>query len=75
VLKATISDKPPIIEDEKVTNHKIKIGKNEYNRCKELFDMSNICVAFEKLELQYKMIDEVDVYNIIEYVLANVRED
>jgi len=75
VLKATISDKPPIIEDKKVNNNKIKIGKNEYNRCKELFDISNISVAFERLELKYKMIDEVDVYNIIEYVLANVRKD
>ena len=73
MLKATLLEKPPIIDSKKIKSDKIKIEKNEYNICKSLFDMDNINMALDNLSLKYKMINEVDIYNIIEYILATSK--
>ena len=73
MLKATLLKDVPNFEDKKIMEDKTKIEKKEYNICKDLFSMDNINSALDSLSLKYKMLNEVDIYNIIEYVLVTNR--
>ena len=74
MLKATLLKSKPDLIEQNSKSVAILLKENEYSRCKEVFSISKINSAMEALELKYKMVDEVDIYNIIEHILINARK-
>jgi hypothetical protein len=75
VLEAKQVKEVPSFEQEQTANKSINLDKQGYALCKELFTPANINLALSELGLEYKMIDEVDIYNIIEHILVTNREN
>ena len=57
MIKATLLSKKP----------KISLDKSS-KASNGTFSIDSINQAFKELDLQYKRVDEVDVYNLIEYL-------
>ena len=74
MLRATLIENKPSFSSKKKKEDYISISKSDYNRCKDIFTINRIDLALNELELKHKIINEVDIYNIIEYVLAANRE-
>jgi hypothetical protein len=74
VLKASLVNKKISFTLDKKDNISSFVSKGEYNRCKEIFTPNRIELALNELELRHKIVDEIDIYNVIEYVLATNRE-
>jgi hypothetical protein len=66
-----LKDKPLLEKEHKSCN--LLLNKKEYSLCKEALDINSIANSLDRLNLRYKLLDEVDIYNIIEDVLATNR--
>ena len=75
MIQATLLNKEPTFKSKKSKSENVSINTNEYKRCKGLFNINSINMALDSLNLKYKMLDEVDIYNIIEHILATNRKN
>jgi len=66
VLKATILSKKPEI---KIDKQELIASSKSKQKCKELFSVEVVAKAIEDMELRYKNLDEIDIYNLIVYIL------
>jgi predicted nucleic acid-binding protein len=67
-----LKDKPLLVKEHKSSN--LLLNKKEYSLCKEALNINSIANSLDRLNLRYKLLDEVDIYNIIEDVLATNRK-
>jgi len=70
LIEATLLKTQPTLKPNKKSKPKV-LGLKESKVCKEALSILEIKNAISKLGLEYKTINEVDIYNIIEYILSN----
>ena len=73
MIKAAILSKKPNL-DIKKDKSTIKASSKSINKCKELFSIEAIDEAMKSMGLKYKSLSEIEVYNLISYLLNSVKE-
>jgi len=62
VIKAVLLDKKPLLK-----------FKSKQKKSSKL-DIKSVIVAIEALNLKYKRVDELDIYNILNYLESSTKE-
>lgn len=72
MLKATILDKKPkeLLDSKKI----VALSSKDKKRCKELISVEAVADALDSMGFKYKSLDEIDIYNIIIYILDSSKE-
>lgn len=73
MIKATVLPKKPNLTKNETINS-VKLSTKSINRCKEFFSVELVDEAIKSLGLKYKSLDEIDVYNVISYILDSAKE-
>ena len=62
MIKAVLLDKKPLLK-----------FKSKQKKSSKL-DIKSVIVAIEALNLKYKRVDELDIYNILNYLESSTKE-